>query len=191
MQPVIALLNDHGVNATPEVLVPDLPEPVFFVSIAGSQALPVWQLLREHVHDTGYWPIIFGDDEEVQIFRSWIPEDGQHLPPPRTQIAQSQSIHAQEALRQALLFNCGDQQDPEVAEYFASLRGVWPEHTSGLTTFSILHKPIEHTLYPQIALGFVPTTISWQVPAFLYYGDWNECPPSTHHCAILRYWQDR
>ena len=189
MQRLTTLLNDHGIEATPTILVPDLPEPIFYISVVGTQTLSVWRTLRERTHETGYWPIIFGDEEEVQIFRSWIPEDMRQQPPPRTQITNSQTLHPQQALQQALHFNFGDDEDGEIADYLASLHGEWPDQSEPLTTFSILYQPIEHTLYPDIALGLVPTTVSWQLPAFMYYGNWNACPPPEQHCAILRYWE--
>jgi len=42
------------------------------------------------------------------------------------------------------------------------------------------HRPVWLTLFPQIP--------AWQIPLYLQYGGWNECPLPEEHAAILAYW---
>jgi Domain of unknown function (DUF4253) len=44
---------------------------------------------------------------------------------------------------------------------------------------------------PKVHIVTLPTTQSWEVPAWLRWGNWNGCPPAAYHCAALRDWQAR
>lgn len=37
----------------------------------------------------------------------------------------------------------------------------------------------------------LPGEAAWQIPAYLPFGDWNDCPGDALHCAVLRVWQER
>jgi hypothetical protein len=37
----------------------------------------------------------------------------------------------------------------------------------------------------------LPTSESWQAPAFMKWGGWNANPGADLHCAALRYWQQQ
>lgn len=44
---------------------------------------------------------------------------------------------------------------------------------------------------PLFYLGLVPTPLSWQVPAFLKIGNWNEYPQVQEHVALHKYWHEK
>jgi len=44
--------------------------------------------------------------------------------------------------------------------------------------------------FEKVHVLFIPTEESWQVPAYLRWGDWNACPPPEYHVAALRHWHD-
>jgi hypothetical protein len=66
-------------------------------------------------------------------------------------------------------------------EYFAS----WEEKVSSNVIYQT------DNFIDSINFGVVPTSQSWQIPAFLLYGGWNECPSAYEHCAVLLYWQKK
>lgn len=51
------------------------------------------------------------------------------------------------------------------------------------TDVSLLPQPAETAL-----LALLPTTLSWQVPAFFNLGNFNECPPPEIHVSLLQWW---
>lgn len=40
-------------------------------------------------------------------------------------------------------------------------------------------------------IGLIPTPRSYEVPAYLRFGRWNECPPPEIHVALARQWNER
>ncbi|MDQ5825825.1 MAG: DUF4253 domain-containing protein [Chloroflexota bacterium] len=70
--------------------------------------------------------------------------------------------------------------------------GEWPDIAEPHNYFSI---PYEWTgdytrLKPlrSVRLALVPTTSSWEVPAYLKFGTWNDCPSPEEHVAVLKHW---
>src|SRR5262249_26265456 len=44
---------------------------------------------------------------------------------------------------------------------------------------------------PEVFVGLVPTTESWQVPIYLQFGGFNDCPHPDAQGAVLRSWQEK
>jgi hypothetical protein len=70
--------------------------------------------------------------------------------------------------------------------------GEWPENAEPHNYFSI---PYEWTdgykrlkPLPAVRLALVPTRASWEVPAYLKFGAWNDCPQPEEHVAVLKRW---
>jgi hypothetical protein len=65
--------------------------------------------------------------------------------------------------------------------------GEWPttpetmEFSAGMTYRGIT---------PRLHIAILPTRDWTEAPAYLNFGDWNECPPPEHHIAALRHWRD-
>jgi len=47
-------------------------------------------------------------------------------------------------------------------------------------------RPLKQALVAEIDCGE-----AWQIPAYLGFGNWNDCPPPEDHCALWRVWQER
>jgi hypothetical protein len=191
MQHITALLHEYGIDGALNLLVPDMAEPVYYLAVPQPQATTLWQTLRQRVHHTGYWPILLGNAEEVTIFQDWLGEDTQREPPPQAQIATSLALDPHDSFQHVYTFNYGDEPEIDLPTYLQLVRGKWPAYQIPTPKLAVLSDPITHIAYESIALGLVPTTVSWQIPAFFYYGNWNGCPPTTTHCAILRYWEEQ
>jgi hypothetical protein len=41
----------------------------------------------------------------------------------------------------------------------------------------------------EVLIGLVPTNLGWQVPAYLRFGGWNDCPSPEEHTRIHRSWE--
>lgn len=66
--------------------------------------------------------------------------------------------------------------------------GAWPQ-TPEAMEFSAGARWREPT--PALHIAILPTQDMTEAPAYLNFGDWNECPPPEHHIAALRIWRDR
>ncbi|MDQ3930735.1 MAG: DUF4253 domain-containing protein, partial [Chloroflexota bacterium] len=43
---------------------------------------------------------------------------------------------------------------------------------------------------PTVHIALVPTVANWEVPAYLKFGGWNDCPPPEQHVAVLKRWHE-
>lgn len=71
--------------------------------------------------------------------------------------------------------------------------GTWPVISPGQTSepdFSVALNLATGKAYDSVHVVFIPTEHSWEVPAYLRWGDWNACPPPEYHVAALRHWHD-
>ncbi|MBW6525735.1 DUF4253 domain-containing protein [Sphingomonas sp. RHCKR7] len=70
--------------------------------------------------------------------------------------------------------------------------GEWPMRSAveetGLTVASDV---LSGRFFRLVHILLIPTTHSWEVPAYLRWGDWNGCPPPAQHVAALRHWHER
>jgi hypothetical protein len=41
---------------------------------------------------------------------------------------------------------------------------------------------------PEVTVGYIPTKNNFEIPAYLKFGGWNECPKPEEHVCIHRYW---
>ena len=69
--------------------------------------------------------------------------------------------------------------------------GDWPdrpEDSPGLTvaTNILTGKPLD-----KVYVALIPTDDWTTIPAYMRFGDWNDCPPPEYHVAAMRYWRDR
>lgn len=68
--------------------------------------------------------------------------------------------------------------------------GTWPENPVP-TTLQAHRSLSTGKPYPEVYLAKIPTTKSWEIPAYLKFGGWNACPSPEEQVAVLRYWAER
>src|SRR5579883_1237388 len=172
MSDLEATLLDNGIAVRElSVLVERDNETLFLLVMNGTR--PEWRRLRDLVPVTGYWPVLGWDletleayDEDVADLRfgstADIIEAGLQISP--------DSWIANRVAHDPRLYTCPRGQWPEVVSVDEATRSL-PESS--------------------ISVALVPTNLSWQVPAYLRYGGWNNCPHPEVHVAMMRYWNDR
>lgn len=78
-------------------------------------------------------------------------------------------------------------QDPE---YYDLTAGDWQDLSPADALSQHLNvltgEPKEY-----VAIALVPVSESWQIPAFLKIGGWNDCPTAAEHTAIFKYWHQQ
>ncbi len=77
---------------------------------------------------------------------------------------------------------------PELFGEFEEGEDVPCEQKEGITAhLNILSKqPLE-----QVYVGLIPTEASFEIPAYVSFGDWNWCPKPEEHVGIMRYWNEK
>jgi hypothetical protein len=160
------------------------PANLVLVDVPGAEALESWRRLRDLVPETRRWPILAGDMEEVpRVFEQL----GDSFDPAVT-LAASREIDPVEwsaELRES---------DPELydppREESALRERVFRQ--TGPRQEIMLHLDIQQGRpVDRVGLVLVPTERSWEAPAYLNYGGWNECPEPAVHVAFLRRWHER
>jgi hypothetical protein len=147
--------------------------------VSGKQAVSECQKLRKEGAGK-FTPVILGDPKELSLLLDGINESKSS---PEEIIKASQEIDVKQFIERR---KGGDE------EYYGSVEvGDWPENAQPSTDLTG-HKSIL-TLKPlkQVLICKVPTPNSWEVPAYLFYGGWNECPSAEAHVAILKYWKEK
>ena len=160
--------------ATPPVAFPFPTE-----TVAGRQALARWRELRTAGRSAGFYPVIVGDPKEA----ARLAENVSLNPAAPAAILQAASRLSADAV---LRHRAG--QDPDL---LANVElGEWPAQPSRpsiITPFELLGgQPKREVLIAQL-----PTLHSWEVPALLRFGAWNDCPAPEEHVALHRAWHER
>ncbi|WP_177184913.1 DUF4253 domain-containing protein [Sphingobium sp. YR768] len=171
--------------------------PYRYVTVAGEEALTEWTRLRNSGEG---WPVVIGDDEALdRIAEQFSLEDSAVFaqpanasvsspPTPAEIIAASSVVKTPEIFEQ--LWRDGYGSDPE--DDGMPDEGAWPSSTAdvqpGFTIASdiLTGRPLTH-----VHILIIPTLNSYEVPAYLRWGNWNACPSPEIHVAAMRYWHDR
>ncbi len=101
---------------------------------------------------------------------------------PKEIIEQAQAVDVQGWFSQRV------SKDPE---YYKAELGEWPSEPLTIDSM-IAHMEMPHVCRPKksVFIAQVPTTHSWEVPAYLGLGGWNDCPFSVYLVAVSKYWHD-
>ena len=78
--------------------------------------------------------------------------------------------------------------DPEA---FQADEGDWPTDAAPPTTLAACHQLGSVKPRPHVFIARIPALNSWQIPAYLRYGNWNDCPDADVHVALARWWNKR
>jgi len=101
------------------------------------------------------------------------------------------TINPEEWLRAALQMEDSADGPGDPTEGIFMLHGAWPTDVAPSTAISVPYHWQTREPYPQIVIGLVPTTTSWQLPAYLRFGDYNACPNPAEHASVLKRWEEQ
>jgi hypothetical protein len=151
---------------------------MYSFSVTGKDAVSTWRRLRQSAPDLEFWPVILGEPKNVEriceIFGTPEAEN------PAEAIPLANKVDVQEFFQGR-------------AEEFSGegSRGEWPKNAEGMTEFTIPRKILQpDQFHESVVIGLVPASHSWEVPAVLSFGGWNDCPFPTDQVAVLRYWNE-
>ena len=171
-----AILRTAGVTGY-GVLIGEPPHTTLGGTVSGADAIAIWRRLRQTLPPIGYWPVLLGDSESLDRLR-----DGWFAPP-------TEEIEKAASIEVATWIRARAESDPE---YYERVRGKWPLFSKRSTSFAIPSgTSASRSPLPEVYLAAVPTARSWEVPAYLSFGGWNECPLPHEHVAMFSYWFQR
>jgi hypothetical protein len=165
-----------GVNARLEVLIGEGQYATVGAAVDGANAIDVWRALRLLLPPKGFWPVVLGKAFEVEGLRvNW---EGS----PSDEIEMAASFEPESWLQERF---------DEDTNYYERAHGPWPGDVSPLEGFTIPRELMSDRPLREVYIGAVPTPHSWEVPAYLGFGGWNDCPSACEHVAMLKYWFSR
>lgn len=159
----------------------------------GADAVHLWRKLRALVDESGYWPVILGNDKEVdRILSVTDSEQGEPMNKTLDRVATETADGWLRDRREANLQGLKEGYGDGWREAQEELHGEWPEQPDSLKSFTI---PFERVGLgppkPKVTIGLFPVKEGWQVPAYVNFGGWNECPDPDGQVLMLKRWHER
>lgn len=181
----------------PDAVVEELDwaeeERAYCIDTGKLNPLESWHKLRTFAKESKYWPVLIDDrrtldalceaidiahpssfTEEQQRDWAWVKE----LP---------EDWHEWISRGEKLSFEGWVETQEEEMPLDESFMGEWKELNPA--DKNMLEPDILRTGNNQILL--LPVEKFWHVPAYLRYGNWNDCPTPDVHVSAFKYWNER
>ena len=164
------------------------------VTVPGDQALAVYDRLKREGRGS---PVILGGPGALAMIEE-MREHNAGRNAPQEALARASTLTHPQGLRDAKAAELARlrKAHPDVFESMEEEgegeREDWPDEDvapmNGPTvTFDLLaRKPLE-----RCHVALIPTRDWTEIPAYLGYGGWNDCPAPEYHVAAMRAWRDR
>jgi len=110
--------------------------------------------------------------------------DDDELPDPQNYIREALDLDSAEVLAELKRASEDNYDEHEVA-------GEWPKRAAGTPRHFQLARNMFFGFLRKALVTQIPVEESWQIPAYVHFGGWNQCPDSTLQCALWRYWQEK
>ncbi|MDH5491371.1 MAG: DUF4253 domain-containing protein [Myxococcales bacterium] len=158
---------------------------IYGLRASGEEAFALWTALRANTQSTGYYPVILGDGSALEAHRvAADPARGSHGSASPARILEEASSADADAWLEAQTRRAGEEfsELPRWPEGEAPIGGVRVAPYA-IPMDALSGEPLAH-----VAVALVPTQHSWEVPAWLAFGGWNDCPNAWVHVALFRRW---
>jgi Domain of unknown function (DUF4253) len=154
------------------------------IQVKGEEAIDTWRELRAEASNTDLWPVLIGPPDQVASLADLVRfncKDGFRFE--RT-LMQAPKLEIDQALS-------------KVARRYGvrarDLRGSTPlpDYPYSKDEFLTPLDVVTEEPLPELAIALLPIDASWQAPAILPWGHYNDNPPPPVHTAVLRDWSRR
>jgi Domain of unknown function (DUF4253) len=184
------LLHSYSLDTPVLLSLADTPERMQYFVTDGQRAIDCWHAFHAITKQTRLWPVILGNEtafghlvEGLDRYRRAVSV--------KSILDTAVTINAKAWLQEALHQNDVEDEPWDTTEGEFALRSEWLSDISPATTFSLPYDWQTQMPYPRVMIGFVPTTQSWQIPAYLRFGSYNACPSPAEHVSVLRRWEQQ
>jgi hypothetical protein len=171
--------------------------PYEIVETSGENALALWEELK---HAGRGAPVVVGEEELHNLLFPFDPEAPAQRQPIEEILAAAKAINFPDDL-----FKLRQDAEAEAKAYFAqrgSLIGLkdedyepplgdWPAENRYGSGLSLAYDVLTREPKPIVRIALIPTDDPCAIPAYMHYGNWNDCPSPAYHVAALRSWRDR
>ncbi len=167
---------------------PDFPYPL--VAVPGDRAVEEWKRLRELWLPEGHSPVLVGDRAQAAAAAPAAAACAREVEATLRAGARRKAEEFFLRTLRELEADLGDDPDLWGTSGLPCPDGDWDPATPP-------HRFIAHTdiltgkARAVVYLARVPTARPWEIPAYLGFGGWNECPASEDQVAVLRRWHER
>jgi hypothetical protein len=144
----------------------------------GKKAIAQLEQLRDQFQQTGEYPFLVGDSDEVEQLQ----EQGE-----------DRELAVEEILKQSESITIRKWIAQRKKEYefdLDELEGEWPDEEYPPGEISLHRDVLSRKVKPEVFLGLAKIAEPWHLPAVLNLGGWNECPDAIVQCAFFRQWQE-
>jgi hypothetical protein len=147
---------------------------VYGLRVHGSKALDLWRALRALVAESGHWPVLLGaGDPDGEVGDDIDPRTPEEI------------IRLGSKLNPTAWLEKRAAADPNI---YRVKQSTWPRKFAPNKTFTLPFNLATREPLPGVIVALIPTLVSWEAPAYLRFGGWNECPAPEVHVAILKRW---
>lgn len=189
-----AALTQEGIDtSTFKKLISAGESSTYSLDLPASQTATVWRTFADLAPKTGFFPIILGTREEGAEYEEIELGDDVDEPEYALEILEE----AAEIVPEEWLAELASLMIEENAEYASE--GEEPMELPPHDEWSDIIEPSDDQLEildeqepdTLMRIAFVPTVHSYEAPAHLIFGEFNECPSPDAHVALLKYWCER
>ncbi len=168
---------------------------VYGLTVGGSQAINLWNYLRQLNDESKYYPLLLGGEEEIEQHQEY----WERFAVPIDEIIDIDAINA--IINRASILDAekwfydraqemyedefdDEFEDGEPLEVLTNgILGDWDGAIFPSENFTI---PSLET----VVIALIPTQICWQIPAYLNLGGWNSCPIPEEHICLMKRWYE-
>src|SRR5262245_28482135 len=162
--------------------------PFELIECKKADALGLLAKLRRQGQTQGFTPVLIPNAESTGLHMEVLLDD-RHL----SGRIPAEILVAADTIDATRWFATRQEMDLEGREPDSWPQGEWPSEFVPNDWLSLQRRPWKggpwqgETVY----LSKIPTTNSWELPAYLRFGGWNACPQPEEHVAIARDWHAR
>lgn len=149
------------------------------IVLPGTQALEALSQHRARFAQSRQYPFLVGDHEELEQLKTVAEINEQDF---ATIVAASAELDIADWI---------DERKKDAEQYGIvsfEAEGEWPGHIQDKGSVTLHKNILTGKEKPEVHLGLANIEEPWQLPAFMKFGAWNECPRPEVHCAFHRKW---
>jgi hypothetical protein len=171
--------------------------PYEIVETNGENALATWEELKKAGRGA---PVVLGEDDLDNLLFPFDPIERARLKPIEEILAAAEAINFPDDLYKRRRDDHAEakvyfRQIASVAEFddkeCEAPLGDWPTETSYGSGLSVVYDFATGQPKSTVHIALIPTDDPTAIPAYMLWGNWNECPSPAYHVAALRAWRDR
>lgn len=198
------LLTRNTVNAESLGLLWEVDsEKVYGLVVSGAEAIASWNYLRQLTDETGYYPLLLGSEDEFDRHRQSVDDYTEELRDEGFPVSINEIIEQGSTLDSDGWLGAQAQQmyeeqcdelldDGEPLEALTqSILGEWKDNVIPNHDFTIARDILSQKPLKTVVIALIPTQICWHVPAYLKFGNWNDCPAPEIHVCLMKLWHER